>query len=99
MATVNLIESVEQPTEQMTDQISSVCVSELASYAIPRFIRFKKFLDITSTFKQMKGTVKKEGYDLNIIQDPMFYFNLKSMKYVKLTNDIAKQINSQEIHL
>lgn len=99
MATINLIETAEQPTDEMVDQISSMCVIELTSYAIPRFLRFKKFLDITSTFKQIKGTLKREGYDTNNIRDSLFFFNLKTKKYEKLTEDVLKKINAQEINL
>ncbi|NWH20501.1 S27A2 synthetase, partial [Grus americana] len=45
----------------------------LPSYAAPRFVRIQDALEITGTFKQCKGNLVKEGFDLNVIKDPLFF--------------------------
>ncbi|NWZ28343.1 S27A2 synthetase, partial [Asarcornis scutulata] len=45
----------------------------LPSYAAPRFVRIQEALEITGTFKQCKGNLVREGFDPNIIKDPLFF--------------------------
>ncbi|NWY52126.1 S27A2 synthetase, partial [Chionis minor] len=45
----------------------------LPSYAAPRFLRIQDALEITGTFKQCKGNLVKEGFDPNVIKDPLFF--------------------------
>ncbi len=44
----------------------------LPSYAIPKFIRFKKEFETTATFKIKKINLQKEGFDISVIDDPLF---------------------------
>ncbi|XP_063415992.1 long-chain fatty acid transport protein 2-like [Mytilus trossulus] len=100
MATVNLFDSEKkQPTEDMILQIEQRCINELESYAIPRFLRFTHMLDITSTFKQIKATLKKEGFDPAVVKEPLYYFNTKKQKYCTLDMEIAMAIEKQDIKL
>ncbi|NWU50629.1 S27A2 synthetase, partial [Dromas ardeola] len=45
----------------------------LPAYAAPRFVRIQDALEITGTFKQCKGNLVKEGFDPNVIKDPLFF--------------------------
>ncbi|NXN67347.1 S27A2 synthetase, partial [Himantopus himantopus] len=45
----------------------------LPGYAAPRFVRIQDTLEITGTFKQCKGNLVKEGFDPNVIKDPLFF--------------------------
>ncbi|NXW61115.1 S27A2 synthetase, partial [Eurystomus gularis] len=45
----------------------------LPSYAAPRFVRLQDALEITGTFKQCKSNLVKEGFDPNVIRDPLFF--------------------------
>jgi citronellyl-CoA synthetase len=49
-----------------------VLKSNLPDYAIPLLIRLKKELETTSTFKIKKVTLKAEGFNPDIISDPLF---------------------------
>ena len=40
---------------------------ELPPYAQPLFVRMQKVMEITTTFKHIKGTLQKEGYNPNTI--------------------------------
>ena len=48
--------------------------ANLPEYAQPLFLRIKKELDVTGTFKQRKMDLVKEGFDPSRITDDL-YFN------------------------
>ncbi|NXA57403.1 S27A2 synthetase, partial [Nothocercus julius] len=47
----------------------------LPSYAVPRFVRIQEALEITVTFKQRKGNLIKEGFNPNVIKEPLFFLD------------------------
>jgi fatty-acyl-CoA synthase len=47
-------------------------VSELPTYAQPRFVRVMQGLDKTGTFKIQKQELKKQGIDLSLVDDPLY---------------------------
>ncbi|MBF0353243.1 MAG: long-chain-acyl-CoA synthetase [SAR324 cluster bacterium] len=61
--------------------------SELPSYAIPVFLRFQKELEITGTFKHRKVELKKEGFDIHTVTDPLFVLFQKAKSYVAITEE------------
>ncbi len=69
----------------------------LASYAIPLFLRFRKDLEITSTFKLKKSSLKKDSFDLYIHEDPLFVLLPERDNYEALTPDIYKDIQKLKI--
>ncbi|XP_045126369.1 long-chain fatty acid transport protein 4-like isoform X2 [Portunus trituberculatus] len=71
----------------------------LASYARPLFIRTVKEIEMTGTFKLKKVTVQKEGFNINIIKDKVFFLDAKKRAYVPLTADIYNKIISGEMRL
>ncbi|XP_052077882.1 long-chain fatty acid transport protein 5-like [Mytilus californianus] len=99
MATIHLVDfdNVE-PTDEMLSKIEEQCRTQLAGYAIPRFLRFTRFLDITSTFKQMKTTLKREGFDINLTIEPIYYFDIRGQTYCKIDNDIYSNIIDKRIN-
>ncbi len=44
----------------------------LPAYAIPKFIRFKKEIEITPTFTVKKALLHKEGFDPSLLAEPIF---------------------------
>ena len=64
----------------------------LAPYAIPIFLRFKSNLSTTPTFKLKKVKLKKEGFDLENIEDPLFIMLPGEAEYVTLTKEIYENI-------
>lgn len=71
----------------------------LPAYARPVFIRISRELDATETFKQKKGDLAREGFDLAAISDPLFMADPKTGAYVALDCDIHAQINDGAIRL
>ncbi|MBF0353238.1 MAG: long-chain-acyl-CoA synthetase [SAR324 cluster bacterium] len=78
------------------DELLKLMTQNLSAYAIPRFIRVQEELAITGTFKHQKGQLKKEGYDLSLIKDPIFVLLPKTDKYVRLTRKIYNEIQEKE---
>ena len=64
----------------------------LPHYAVPKFIRFKKEFDFTATHKIQKVNLKKEGYNPNELNDPLFILLPESSEYVPLTKKIYQEI-------
>ncbi|NXO01100.1 S27A2 synthetase, partial [Rhinopomastus cyanomelas] len=55
------------------DDLYSFTADTLPGYAAPRFIRLQDTLEITGTFKLRKGHLVKEGFDPNVVRDPLFF--------------------------
>ena len=50
-------------------------------------------LEVTSTFKQMKGELRKEGYDVRSLRDPIFVMMPGSRDYVRLSPELFEKIS------
>jgi len=68
----------------------------LAPYAIPIFLRFKPELSVTHTFKLKKLKLKREGFDLENIGDPLFILLPNESEYIPLTKEIYENIQKQK---
>jgi citronellyl-CoA synthetase len=66
---------------------------ELAEFALPRFIRIKDELEQTPSMKFKKEQLKKDGYDIGTISDPVYVLLPGAKEYVPLTAVIRKQID------
>ena len=64
----------------------------LPNYAIPKFIRFIDGFDFTATHKIQKVRFKKEGFNINEVNDEIFVLLPKSSEYVSLTKEIYQEI-------
>ncbi|XP_003747907.1 long-chain fatty acid transport protein 4 [Galendromus occidentalis] len=73
--------------------------NELPSYALPLFIRLTKHIETTGTYKLQKTKLVKEGYDIKSVSDPIFFLDMKSMKYVRLTPELYEKIQSGQVRL
>lgn len=70
--------------------------SNLPSYAIPIFIRFKSGLSATSTFKFRKVDLKKEGFKFETMRDQVYILLSNESKYMILTKNILERINQRK---
>ncbi len=66
----------------------------LPEYAVPKFIRFRKEIETTATLKIQKIDMKKEGFDPNKIEDPLFMLLPGTSEYAELTKEIFDGINN-----
>ena len=93
MAAIVPSTSVEEfDLKGLTDKFKKM----LPNYAIPIFLRFKSDLTITPTFKFKKVKLKKEGFDLENIEDPLYVMLPGESEYKPLTKEIYKNIQNQE---
>jgi hypothetical protein len=60
----------------------------LPKYSIPVFIRVQKELEFTATLKLRKINLRKQGYDVNNIQDPIYVWDVVAQSYDLL--DVAE---------
>jgi citronellyl-CoA synthetase len=89
MAAVALAEG---QTELDTEGLSAWVNENLPGYARPVFIRVKGDIDVTGTFKMVKGDLKKEGYDVTVIEDPVYVMKPHSSAYELLDEEYAATI-------
>ena len=73
--------------------------SNLPPYAQPVFLRLQKEIETTGTFKHRKVDLVKEGFDLNQIDDAIYFNHQNEKRYVKLTPDLSAQITSGQIRI
>ncbi len=57
----------------------------LPFFARPVFLRFQQQIETTSTFKQRKIELQKDGFDPSSISDPLYLRDAATRRYVKLT--------------
>ncbi|CAJ0953070.1 unnamed protein product, partial [Mesorhabditis belari] len=92
MAGVVLSDGVDQ--QKFLKDIAVRLTSNLASYAVPVFIRFLKEVDKTGTFKLKKLDLQKQGYDLSKCgADPIFYWNAGEKGYTLLDDSMQRNID------
>lgn len=71
----------------------------LPSYACPMFLRIVHNVDLTGTFKLQKNKLRKEGFDIGVIEDQLFYFDSKEKMYLALDEIKYEQIIRGEIRM
>ncbi|XP_060068914.1 long-chain fatty acid transport protein 2-like [Ylistrum balloti] len=79
--------------------ILNQCKELLPTYARPRFLRLQKEFEITSTFKQRKSNLQKEGFDVVHIDEPIYYLDIETEKYRPMTKDVCISITNGRISL
>jgi len=66
----------------------------LPPYGVPIFLRFKSKLATTSTFKLKKVKLKKEGFDLEKVEDPLYIMLPNESEYRQLTKEIYENMQN-----
>ncbi|VVC45602.1 AMP-binding, conserved site,AMP-dependent synthetase/ligase [Cinara cedri] len=70
----------------------------LPNYARPLFIRKLNEVELTGTYKLKKLDLQKEGFDMGLIKDQLYYCNSKGV-YEVLTPEVFKDIYAGKIRL
>lgn len=91
MAAVTLAEGV---TQLDLNSLGAHITAELPAYARPVFLRIQPDIDVTGTFKMVKGELRKEAYDLNRVSDAIYVLKPGSTDYEVLTTEFANQLAS-----
>lgn len=65
---------------------------KLPSYSVPLFVRLVSQIDTTGTMKFKKTDVKKEGFNIELIKDPLYVLDVKNSCYKELNRDTYDDI-------
>ncbi|MEA1943587.1 MAG: long-chain-acyl-CoA synthetase [Pseudomonadota bacterium] len=68
--------------------------AELPHFARPLFLRLQRQTDTTGTFKFRKVDLVKEGFDPSVIEDTILFDHPGEGRYVELTPELYRQIQS-----
>jgi fatty-acyl-CoA synthase len=71
----------------------------LPSYARPLFLRLKDRIEKTGTFKQNKVALAREGFDLTVVGDPVYFDDQARDAYVPLDAALYKRIDTGKLRL
>jgi citronellyl-CoA synthetase len=93
MASLALAEGV---TVLDVDSFSAYVNEHLPAYARPVFLRIQRELDTTGTFKMVKGQLRKEGYNLELVGDPIYVLKPRSDTYELLDKEYAAILRAGE---
>ena len=91
MASLTLNEGVETLN---LERFSAFVRDALPSYAVPVFLRIDEDIDVTGTFKMLKGDLRKQGYDIEQIQGPVYVMKNGATSYEALQSDYVDALNS-----
>lgn len=97
MAAIILKQEDNQITDEKLRTIYSVCQKELPVYARPLFIRFMSEFIVTQTMKNRKVELVDEGYDLQKVNDPLYFYDSKNKTYSPLTRANYESILSSKL--
>ena len=70
------------------------CRKNLPEYAVPLFLRITPQIDVTATMKHQKVQLRKEGIDIAVVQDPIYYLNHATNKYEPLDGPAFAKITT-----
>jgi fatty-acyl-CoA synthase len=73
--------------------------AQLASYSRPLFLRLRKEIEITGTFKHRKVEATEEGFDPVRVSDPLYFLDAKEGAYVPLDATLHQRIQAGELRL
>jgi fatty-acyl-CoA synthase len=81
------------------DRLAQHLEANLPFYARPVFLRFMPEIETTSTFKQRKIELQKQGFDPREIADPMYVREAASGHYAPLTPSLYDDICKGRVKL
>jgi len=66
----------------------------LPDYARPAFLRIRRDIDVTSTFKQKKLLLVQEGFDPACSGDPIYFNDPRRQAFVRMDGELYRDINA-----
>jgi citronellyl-CoA synthetase len=96
MAAITLADGVE---ELDVNAFAAYVGHELPGYAVPVFIRIQPEIDVTGTFKMVKGDLREQAYDIRQFDDPVFVRLDNTNHYQRLDEALLAQIKAGEVNL
>lgn len=90
MVSFTLLPGTEIDLKKMAAHVTE----NLPVYAWPYFIRIRPEKDTTTTFKQVKTILQKEGFDPSVISDTLYFLNPDTKEYIALDKDVYDWIQN-----
>ena len=72
---------------------------QLPEYARPVFLRIRKNNDVTTTFKQKKINLLKEGFDPTLTTDPIYFNDPQRKAFVRVDPELYHRIKNAKVRL
>jgi len=66
--------------------------TNMSDYSIPVFLSINEGVELTGTFKHLKGPLKEKGFDVQKNTDPLYVWLPKTEEYVPLTQQLQQEI-------
>ena len=82
----------------MTVKAFVYCVASWAKFP-SRHQRKSNFTFLAGTFKRQKERLRKEGFDLASVTDPLFFMDANSESFVALDRDLQRRIEDGQVRL
>jgi fatty-acyl-CoA synthase len=73
--------------------------ARLPHYARPLFLRIRKTIDMTGTFKQKKVDLARQGFDPSLVPDPIYFNDAQAGRFVPLDTALYRRIQSGEVRI
>ena len=77
--------------------LSQTLKNALPAYALPVFIRLRSELEVTGTFKHRKVDLKKQGFDIKTLKDPVYAWLPGTDGYQKLTKKRFDEVMAKKV--
>ncbi len=90
MAALALADGV---SELDVEAFSAYVNEQLPAYAVPVFLRIQGDIDVTGTFKMLKGDLREQGYDISQFDDPAWMMRNGEHQYTPLDDEAVTLIN------
>jgi len=72
--------------------------TNMSDFSIPVFLSINEGVELTGTFKHLKGPLKEKGFDVLKNTDPLYVWLPKTEEYVPLTQQLQQDIEKGEYH-
>jgi fatty-acyl-CoA synthase len=73
--------------------------ASLPDYARPVFLRIRREIEVTSTFKQKKVDLVKQGFNPKEISDPIYFNDPAAKAFVRLDTPLYERICNGQVRL
>ena len=74
------------------DEFSTFVSNALPKYAVPIFLRIQGEIEVTGTFKMLKGDLRAQGYDTGQFEDPVYVMKNGEKVYTSLDEHYLSKI-------
>ncbi|MFX0081709.1 MAG: AMP-binding protein [Candidatus Hodarchaeota archaeon] len=74
------------------EDFSKFVVESLPKYSIPIFLRIREELALTGSLKITKTNLRKEGYDISKVRDPLFFWDSIKGLYIKFEENYHQKL-------